>query len=123
VLLFKLVNLRHVFVLLSLEVLLPLHVEFLQGFLANFNVVFELPLLNIAAKFILISNDFLFKKPHFPHQILVQLVLENLAALVGQQLHFFLDNGEQQNLFIFVEQAVATLVKNFYEHVGVLQAE
>merc|ERR1740139_461414 len=114
-LLFQLVNLRHVFILLSFEVLLPLHIELLQRFLTNFNVIFELPLLDIAAKFVLISDNFLLEEPHFSHKIFIKLIFENLAALVCKKLHLFLDNGEKENLFIFVEEAVAALIEYFDE--------
>ena len=49
VLIFQLMNLRHILVLLFLEILLPLHVELLQSFFANLDVVFELVLLDVGA--------------------------------------------------------------------------
>ena len=122
-LVFQLVNFRHVFVLLLLEVLLPLHVEFLKRLLTNFNVVFELVLLNVRAQLVLICHDFSFEESYLSHQIFIKLVLEDLAALVRQQLHLFLDDREQQNLLVFVEDAVPTLVEHFDELIGALEPQ
>jgi hypothetical protein len=121
VLVFQFVDFRHVVVLLLLEVLLPLHVEFLKRLLADFNVVFELVLLNVGPQFVLICHNFYFEKSDLSHQIFVKLVLEDLAALVRQQLHLFLDDREQEDLFVFVEDAVTALVEHLNELVGRLE--
>ena len=74
----------HVLVLLFFEVFLPFDVEFLEGFLADFDVVFELALLDIRPKFVLVCHNFRLKQPNLPHQILIQLIFEDFAALVCQ---------------------------------------
>ena len=66
-LLFQFVDFGHVLVLLTLEVLLPLDVEFLQGFFTNLDVIFKLSLLDIRAQFVLVCHYFGFKEPNFAH--------------------------------------------------------
>jgi len=47
----------------------------------------------------------------------------NKAQLICQQLHFFLDQLEYENLLIFVELAITTLVEYFQELVGAWQSK
>ena len=110
--LLKFVDLGHVLVLLLLKVLLPLDIEFLQGFLANFNIVFELSLLDIRSKFVLVCHNFCFEESDFAHQILIELIFEDFAALVRQQLHLLLDDSEEQDLLILVQQSITTIVEH-----------
>ena len=66
-LLFQFVDFGHVLVLLALEVLLPLDVEFLQRFFTNLDVIFKLSLLDIRAQFVLVCHNLGLKKPNFAH--------------------------------------------------------
>jgi hypothetical protein len=86
--------------------------------LTYLNVLAHLVSLNVAAEFLLEVDDFDFQEAYLLHQVLVELVLVNLAALLGKQLHFLLDEGEDQNLLVLVQHAVATLVEHIDELLG-----
>ena len=68
----------------------------------------------------LVGVEVLLEKSDLAHQVFVGLVLMNHTELVSQNLSFFFDQLENQNLFIFVQLAIATLVKDLEELSGCL---
>lgn len=105
------------------ETLLPSLVEVLHVLLTNLNILAHLRSLDVSAQLVLVVSDFSFKESDFLHEVLVKLVLVDLAALFSVQLHFLLNNGEDGNLFVLVKHAIATLVKDFDELVWRVQSQ
>lgn len=76
------------------EAIFPVDIEVLHVFLSDRDIFLHLRLLNVRAKGVLIDDNFGFKKSDFLHQVLIQLVFLDFAALEREQLHFFL-NGQE----------------------------
>lgn len=91
--------------------------------MADFDVFLHLRLLNVGSQFVLVGHDFCLQQSHLLHQVFVQLIFVDFAALFGEQLHFFFDELEDENLFVFVEHAVTTHIKDLKELVGGAQSE
>ena len=53
--------------------------------------------------------------PDLLHQVLVQLVLVDVAQLLTQQLRLLLDQREYEDLFVLVQETVLVLVEQVYE--------
>lgn len=94
-----------------LELSLPLCVEILELVMANVHVLLHLSRLNIGAQLILILDYVCFKESQFLHKIFVHLVFMHLAALFCKQLHLFFDDLEHQDLLVFIQLTITTLVK------------
>jgi len=108
----------HVFVLLLLHLVvldLPLRIEFQHQLFPYFHVIHELSLLDVGSQFVLVADYFCLQEADFTHEVLVERVLVYLGAFVSYYLHLLLDQGEKFNLFVFVQKAVATVVKNFHK--------
>lgn len=114
----QVLNLNQSFLFVDLKAVLPLFVEVTHQLFADLHVLFHLRLLDVGTQVILVKDDFSLKQSHFLHQVFVQLVLVNFAALLSEQLHFLFDNRENHNLLILIEHTVATLVKDFQKLVG-----
>ena len=99
-------------VLKGLEPVLPRFVEFLEGLIADGDVLPHLRLLNIGPQFTLVGDDFDLKHTHLSHKVLVELVLVNFAAFIRKQLHFGFDCAENQNLFVFIQLAIVVDVEH-----------
>jgi len=123
VLVLQVVHLHDRLVLELVELALPRLVEVLEHLVADVDVLSHLGLLDVLAKFVLVAHDVSFKKSDLAHQILVQRVLVNLAALGRDQEHLLLDRGEDQDLLVLVEHAVVALVEDIDELLGGLEAE
>ena len=50
--------------------------------------------LNVGSQFVLVLNYLGLQETNLFHKVLVQLVFMDFAALFGEQLHFFLDEGK-----------------------------
>ena len=98
-----------------LEALIPSVVEVLHVLLTDLNILTHLSMLNVGPQLVLSRDNFGLKESHFLHQVLVQLVLVDLAALIGEQLHFLLHNLEDHDLLILVEHAITTLIEHLNE--------
>ena len=70
---------RIIFVLLELE--LPVIVEVLHVLVADSLILYHLSQLDVCTELILITDNFSFQEAHFFHQVLVKLILVDLAAL------------------------------------------
>ena len=92
VLLLEFLNFDHVVFFLSLEVFLPLNVEFLEGLFSDLHVVLKLALLDVVSQVFLVVNYLSFKEAHFTHEVFVELIFKDFGALVSKQLHFLFDN-------------------------------
>jgi len=103
------------FLFIDSEAFFPTNVEVLHMLIANLHVLVHLFVLDVRSKLILIYNDLLFDGSDFLHQILVQLILVDLAALIGIQLHFLLDQWEDEHLLIFIQDAITALVEDIDE--------
>ena len=99
----EVLNLLKSFFLVGCEVLLPHVVEVLHVLLSNSDVLAHLSILNVCSEVVLEGANLGFEQSDFLHQVLVELVLMDLTALVGEQLHFLLDDGEDHDLLVFVE--------------------
>lgn len=119
----QVLNLLKRFLFVNGETLLPSLVEILHVLLANLNVLSHLCSLDVSPQLVLIAGDFSFKESDFLHEVLVKLILVDLAALFGVQLHFLLDHRKDGNLFVLVKHPIATLVKHFDELVGRVQSQ
>jgi hypothetical protein len=117
------VNLLQRLFLVVRELFFPRTIEVLEMLLTNLNVLAHLRPLNVDAQFVLELNDFLLEKAHLLHQVLIQLILVHFAALFGKQLHFLLDEGEDEDLLVLVENAIATLVENIDKLLRCTQTE
>ena len=102
-------------ILILLELHFPIIVKVLHMFFTDLHIFSHLSLLNVLTKLVLKVHDFSFEKTHFFHKVLVKLILVDLAALLGEQLHFFFGNGKDQHLLVFVEDTVSTHVKHLNE--------
>ena len=58
---------NHVFIFLLLKVILPLHVEFLQSFITDLDIILELSVLDIGAQFVLVGHYFYFEHADLLH--------------------------------------------------------
>jgi len=85
-----------------MEFAFPASVEISEQIVTNLYVFLHLALLDGIAQFVLINDDFQFKCSHFFHQVFIQLIFIYFAALISKDLHFGLDDREDQNLFILV---------------------
>ena len=77
----QVLNPNQCFVFIVLESLLPVSVEVLHLLLADRHVLGHLRVLDVLAKLILECYNISLEKAHFFHQILVELVLVDFAAL------------------------------------------
>jgi hypothetical protein len=91
VLLLQVLNLPERLVLEVGEVLLPLVVEVLQLRVADLDILRQLSLLDVLAQVVLVLNYVLLQLSHLAHQVLEHLILQDVAQLLGQQLHLGLD--------------------------------
>ena len=80
--------------------------------ISDLDILTHLLVLDVRAELLLVPNDLLLQSARFFHQVFVKLILLHFAALLGKELHFFLDCGEDYDLFIFVEDAITTLIKD-----------
>ena len=94
---------------------LPLLVEFLQMLITNGHIFLHLCSLDVSSEFILILDNIDFKQANLLHQVLVQLIFVDFAALLCEQLHLFFDNGEDHDLLVLIQNSIATLVKHINE--------
>ena len=106
-----------------LETLLPGAVEVLQVLLADLHVLAHLVLLDVDAQLVLEPDYLGLEQAHFLHQVFVQLVLVHLAALFGRQLHFLLDERENEDLLVLIEDAITALVEHIDELLRRTQSE
>ena len=120
-LVFKFLNLDHAFVFEFCEFSLPVSVELLQLFISDLDVFSQLFLLNVNSELVLELVDICLEKTHLPHEIFVQLVFLHVAELLRKDTHFLLDQGKDNNLLIFVQLAIASLVEYFEELHGARQ--
>ena len=104
------------------EFLFPGSVEVSEQVVADAHVLAHLRLLNVRPQLALVLHYKLFKKADLPHEVLVELVLVDFAALIGEQLHFGLDHGKNQNLLVFVQLTVTPYVEHFNQFLGGRQA-
>jgi hypothetical protein len=74
-----------------------------------------LVVLNINSELILELIDVNLKESYFSHQVFVCLILLNVAELLGQDLHFLLDDREDKDLLVFVKLTIAALAENLQE--------
>ena len=109
--------------LVLLEAILPIVVEVLHVLVADLHIFAHLRLLNVRSELVLIRDDLSLQEPHLFHKVLVQLILVNLAALLGEQLHFLLDKRKNADLLVLVQDTVTTLVKDLEELVGCVQPQ
>ena len=108
----QILNSFHGFLLVYSEFLIPRSVELLHVVLSNCDIFSHLCSLNICSQFVLELNDISFKQSYLFHQIFVKLVLLYFAALIGIQLHFFFDSQEDKHLFVFVQDSIASHIKD-----------
>lgn len=101
----------------------PLLVEILEHLITYLYILAHLCLLDIGPELVLIQDNVLLEQAHLPHQVLIELVLMDLAALRREQLHLLLDDAEYQYLLIFIEHAILTLVKDIHEVTRGLQSQ
>lgn len=111
-------NAHHALFLVLVELLLPLPVELLELLVSDFDVLAQLVFLNISSEFVLVLVDVGLEQPDLPHQILIECVLLYVAQFLSEDLHFLFDEGEYENLFVFVELTIATLIEDLQEFVG-----
>lgn len=95
----------------------------MQHLVADCHILAHLGRLNVLAQLVLVLDNICFKQSHLPHEIFVHLVLVNFTALSPKQLHLFLDRRENQNLFVFVQHAIASLIEHINELLWRLQSE
>jgi len=119
----EIVNFVKCFLLVQLEALLPAFVELLHVLLANGDVLAHLSVLDVGAQVVLEGNDFSLEQSHLFHQVLIQLILVNFAALCREQLHFLFDDREDHDLLVLVEDTVTTHVEHINELLGATQPE
>jgi len=91
VLTLQVVHFHQRFVFELLEFGLPRFVEVLKHLVTNGYVLLHLSLLDVLSEFILIDNNLGFEESDLAHQVLVQSVFVNLAALGCDQEHLFFD--------------------------------
>ena len=80
--------------------------------LANLDVFSHLGTLDVPTHFVLEGYDLGFEKPHFFHQVFVELILVNFAAFFREQLHFLLDEREDKDLLILIQHTITALIKD-----------
>lgn len=112
---FQVLYAHQAFLLVFFELLLPLSVKFLQLFVADVDVLTQLVLLNIRSQFILILVDVCLEEAYLAHQVFVEGVLLHIAQLFGQDLHLLFDEREDEDLLVFIELPVTSLVENIKE--------
>ena len=78
------------FVLVLLELLLPLSIKILKLLITDLNILSELVLLDVGSEFILVLINICLKYSNFTHQILIQCILLNIAEFLSKDLHFLL---------------------------------
>ena len=61
------------------------------------------------------SYDFSLEQAHFLHQVFVELILVYFTALFGKQLHFLLNERENEYLLILIEDTISALVEDINE--------
>ena len=71
----------------------------------------------------LVRVDVSLEQSHFSHQILVQLVLLDMAELLGQDVHLFFDGGKNEDLLILIQLSISTLVKHIEELLWSLESQ
>ena len=94
---------------------LPILIELLEMFVTNGHILLHLGSLNVSSQFILVFDDVSLHHSNLLHQILVDLVFVDLDALLREQLHLLFDNGEDEDLFILIKNAITTLVEDLNE--------
>jgi len=114
----KALNFLERFFLIILELIFPSTVEVLQVLMANFHILPHLVLLDVLSKVLLELHDRSLELPDFFHQILVKLVLVHLDAFSRKQLHFLLDERENENLLVLVQHTISALIKDVDELLG-----
>ena len=87
-------NFDHRLVFEFVEFSFPVTVEFLQLFISNVDVFFQLHLLDVGPELVLILVKIRLKKSYFSHQILIELVFLNHAQLFSKNCHLFFNKGE-----------------------------
>ena len=114
----KALNFFQRLLLVDLEALLPCVIEFLHMLFTDSHILSHLSALDVGAEFVLILDNLILEKADFLHQVLVKLILMYFTTLFSEQFHFFLDHREDQHLFIFVKNTVATHIKHIKELLG-----
>ena len=110
-------------VVVVIELPVPSPDELLQLLLSDVDVFLELLLLDVGPQLVLVGVDVSLKQSHFSHQILVQLVLLDMAELLSQDVHLFLDGGKNEDLLILIQLAISTLVKHIEELLWSLESQ
>jgi len=106
------VNLEQLFFPVLLENSLPFIAEFSKFVLSNFDIFFELRLLDVRSQVVLVVDDVFLQLSDFLHQVFEELVFVDLIKFLGEQIHFFFDQREDQDLLVFIEEAVFIRVKH-----------
>jgi hypothetical protein len=87
----ELFDLDHALIFELSEFLFPISIEFLKFLVTDLDIFSELPLLDVNSKLILELVDVCLQKPDLSHEILVQLVLLDIAELLRHDGHLLLD--------------------------------
>lgn len=119
---FQVLYAHQAFLLVFFELLLPLSVKFLQLFITNINILAQLILLNVRSQLVLVLVDVGLEEAHLAHQVFVEGVLLHIAQLFGQDLHLLFDEREDEDLLVFIELPVTSLVENIKELIGRCQS-
>ena len=99
----------------DVELAVPVTDELLQLFITNLDVLFELSFLDINTELVLVDVNVSLKETNLSHQVLVQLVLLHIAQLLGKNIHLLLDQAKHQDLLVFVQLAITTLIEDVEE--------